>query len=315
MKKSLIILMIVAFLGLCLGESAFARAGGGRSSGFGSRGSKTYSSPAKPAPGQNQFRQTQQRSITPQPAPGGFFRSLAGGLAGGFIGALLFRSLGFGGGFGSPGGFGIGPLEIILLLLGILIIYKMVKAKKAATAPSYGSYWDSRQDQGQSYSYQPYRDIPAATTYDDERNTGLSQIRQFDPTFDERGFKETATDIFFKVQSAWMNRDIESSSYLFAPEILEMMRAEVAKMKSEGRINRLENIAMRSTEITETWQEQGKDYITAEITANVLDYVTDEAGRVIEGSRTEPVKFLEYWTFVRPIGTTNWQLTAIQQTE
>ena len=52
-----------------------------------------------------------------------------------------------------------------------------------------------------------------------------------------------------------------------------------------------------------------------EITANVLDYVTDESGRLIEGSKTEPAKFMEYWTFVRPIGQGTWQLTAIQQAE
>ncbi|MBI3593259.1 MAG: Tim44 domain-containing protein [Nitrospirae bacterium] len=239
-------------------------------------------------------------------------RSLAGGLAGGFIGALLFRSLGFGGGFGSGGFGGIGLFEIILLGLGVFIIYKLVKSKKTASAPSYSSDYQRSE---QSYDYQPVRDISTAPSYEDDLSAGLSRIRQFDPNFDENRFKETAADIFFKVQAAWMNRDIDSFKYLFAPEILETMRNDVAKMKSEGRVNRLENIAMRGAEITEAWQEQGKDYITVELTANVLDYVTDETGRLLEGSRTEPVKFLEYWTFVRPVGTGSWQLTAIQQAE
>jgi len=34
---------------------------------------------------------------------------------------------------------------------------------------------------------------------------------------------------------------------------------------------------------------------------------------VVEGSRTEPVKFEEFWTFVRPLGPNPWRLTAIQQ--
>ena len=47
---------------------------------------------------------------------------------------------------------------------------------------------------------------------------------------------------------------------------------------------------------------------------NVLDYTVDETGnQVIEGSRTEPVKFEEYWTFVRPVGPNSWKLSAIQQ--
>ncbi len=322
MKKIFAILILFTFFAVHFEESAFARAGrsggfGGGSS-FGSRGSRTYSAPSRPAPSQNQYQrqQTRQSPVSPAPMPqspfGGFMRSLGGGLLGGFMGALLFRSLGFGG-IGSTGGFGgIGLFDIILLGLGIFIIYRLVKSKRQAAAPSYNA--DSR-GYDQNYNYQPVSDIPPASPFADDRTAGLSQIRQFDPSFDENRFKETVTDIFFKVQAAWMNRDIESSKQLFAPEILELMRTDVAKMKSEGRINRLENIAMRGVDITEAWQEQGKDYITAEINANVLDYMTDESGRLIEGSRTEPVKFIEYWTFVRPISSGTWQLTAIQQSE
>lgn len=328
MKKILAILALFIFFASYLEETAFARAGrsggfgGGRSSSFGSRGSKTYAPPSRPAPSQNQYQKEQtqqQRPAFPSQSPqspsrfGGFWRNLAGGLAGGFLGALLFRSLGFGG-LGAPGGGfgGIGIIEIILLAAIGFVVYKIVKSKKQS-APSYA---EQGHETDRSYNYQPAGEIPAAVpSYKDNLAAGLSQIRQFDRYFDEIKFKETATDIFFKVQSAWMNRDMESSSHLFAPEILELMRTEAAKMKSEGRINRLENIAMRNVEITEAWQEQGKDYITVEINANVLDYVTDESGRVMEGSKTDSVKFVEYWTFVRPVGSGSWQLSAIQQSE
>ena len=36
--------------------------------------------------------------------------------------------------------------------------------------------------------------------------------------------------------------------------------------------------------------------------ANLLDYTTDEAGKVLSGSDTVPVKFEEFWTFTRPVG-------------
>jgi len=48
--------------------------------------------------------------------------------------------------------------------------------------------------------------------------------------------------------------------------------------------------------------------------SRVVDFTTDESGtQVIEGSRTEPVKFEEYWTFTRPVGLGAWRLSAIQQ--
>ena len=48
--------------------------------------------------------------------------------------------------------------------------------------------------------------------------------------------------------------------------------------------------------------------------ASLVDYTTDESGtQVLDGSRTEPVKFEEYWTFSRPVGPDSWKLSAIQQ--
>jgi predicted lipid-binding transport protein (Tim44 family) len=67
-------------------------------------------------------------------------------------------------------------------------------------------------------------------------------------------------------------------------------------------------------EISEVWQEAGKDFITVRFYANLLDYTTDEmSGAVVSGSKTEPVKFEEFWTFTRPVGNNPWQLSAINQ--
>ena len=55
--------------------------------------------------------------------------------------------------------------------------------------------------------------------------------------------------------------------------------------------------------MAEVWQESGQDYITVLIHAKLLDYTTDDAtSAVVSGSKTEPVKFEEYWTFTRAVG-------------
>ncbi len=58
----------------------------------------------------------------------------------------------------------------------------------------------------------------------------------------------------------------------------------------------------------------GCDFITVLFTANLLDYTTDETtGEVVAGSKTEPVKFEEFWTVTRPVGNNPWRLSAINQ--
>src|SRR5262249_41186310 len=108
---------------------AEARVGGGRSSG--SRGSRSFSAPARPStpspgnafgqrsappssPSVSPYSQRQDNPYSrstpfPQTSPyggGGFWRSVGGGLLGGFLGSMLFRSLGYAsyGGYGGSGG-------------------------------------------------------------------------------------------------------------------------------------------------------------------------------------------------------------------
>jgi predicted lipid-binding transport protein (Tim44 family) len=45
-----------------------------------------------------------------------------------------------------------------------------------------------------------------------------------------------------------------------------------------------------------------------------LDYTVDETtGTIVAGSDATPVKFEEFWTWVRPVGRNEWRLSAINQ--
>jgi predicted lipid-binding transport protein (Tim44 family) len=295
--------------------NAEARAGGSRS--IGSRGSRSYSQPVAPPSQSSPYRQAtpqQQRPtpspfMTPQPAGGGFLRSMAGGLVGGMLGGMLFRSLGFAGGGGMGGG-GIGLFEILLIGGIIYLIYRFVKKRREEAPVSQNAY--SMDSYREPISYQP--EAPPYGAPADDVAAGISHVRQMDPAFDEQRFNDSVMDIFFKVQGAWMNRDLSSVSGLLTPDMRRVFQEDIDRLLREHKVNRLENIAVRNVEISEVWQESGQDYITAMIYANLLDYTTDDAsGQVVEGSKTDPVKFEEYWTFTRPVGNNPWQLSAINQ--
>lgn len=305
-------LLLALTAGLFIAAEAEARAGGGRS--FGSRGTRSYSRPASPSTAPSPYQATPQQArpanpspfAQPQTAGGGFLRSMAGGIMGGMLGGMLFRSLGFGG--GGMGGGGIGMFEI-LLLAGIgYLIYKFIKAKRqTAEQGAYTSY-SSLPD---TYDVTPQS---AQISSQDDRDRGLSHIRQMDAGFDEGKFTDQVMDIFFKIQGAWMNRDLASVNPFLADDMRLTFQQDIDRLLSEKKVNRLENIAVRTVEIAEAWQEQGQDYVTALIYANLLDYTTDDAtGQVVSGSKTEPVKFEEFWTFTRPVGSGAWKLCGIDQ--
>ena len=301
-------LLVSLTAGLFIAAEAEARAGGSRSSG--SRASRSYSRPASPsaAPSTQQARPTSPSpTAQQQPAGGGFLRSMAGGIAGGMLGGMLFRSLGMGAGGGMGGG-GIGLFEI-LLLAGIgYLIYRFVKSKRQAAEQGASSSYASLPN---TYDVTPQN---AQISTGDDLDRGLAHIRQMDGGFDENRFTDQVMDIFFKIQGAWMNRDLAPVNALLADEMRGTFQTDIERLLSEKKVNRLENIAVRTVEITEAWQEQGQDYITALIYANLLDYTTDDAtGQVVSGSKTEPVKFEEFWTFTRPVGSGAWKLSGIDQ--
>jgi predicted lipid-binding transport protein (Tim44 family) len=237
-----------------------------------------------------------------------------GGLAGFALGGLLGSML-FGHGFGG----GIGLLEILLIGGGIFLLFRMMRGRSSAPEPATGygqgggGQWQSQpqpQPQYPTPSYQAQQVDMGPSDLD----RGVANIRQMDMTFDPSRFTETASDIFFKVQAAWMNRDMSQASVVLTPEMMEILQKDCDRLRGQGRINRLENIAVRSVAVTEAWQESGLDYVTVHFLASLLDYTVDErSGQVVDGSRTEPVKFEEYWTFMRPVGPNAWRLSAIQQ--
>jgi predicted lipid-binding transport protein (Tim44 family) len=316
-----ICLLAVGLVVLSMPDEAWCRAGGGFSGG--SRGSRTYSGPSRsyslparpssPSPAPAPQPSTSPSQSSPSPT-GGFWRSMAGGALGGILGGMLFRGMGFAGGAEGFGG-GFGFMDLLLLGGIAYLIYWMVKRGRRSEEATAGGYYGRM-------SAEPYAGAePSVATMEapapagaGELERGLSHIRQMDPHFDEAAFKEWCSDTFFRIQAAWMHRDLDRLRPALAEEMLQVFRTQLEALRTKRQINTLENIAIRSIELTEAWQEQGQDYITVRYLANLLDYTVDEAtGKVVEGSDREPVKFEEYWTWVRPVGPNPWRLSAIQQ--
>lgn len=232
-------------------------------------------------------------------------------MAGGLLGGMLFHSLGMGGGWGGAGG-GLGLFEILLIGGIIYLVYRFMKNRREATSSSQAVY--SMADDREPFVSQSTAQGPISPSED--MAIGISHIRQFDPSFNEQRFSDQVLDIFFKIQGAWMNRNLFPVGALLTPEIRRTLQDDIDRLLREKRVNQLENIAVRNVTIVEAWQESGQDYITTLIYANLLDYTTDDTtGQVVEGSKTEPVKFEEYWTVTRPAGDNQWQLSAIGQRE
>lgn len=294
--------ILAAFSLSSIGE---CRVGGGRS--FGGRGSRGFSSPFRGYPNTpgrssgfaypNNSQPYQQPTGINSPSyrNPSIFKSLGASIAGGLLGGMLFRSLGggYGGGMGGLGGSGIGILEILLFAGILYLLFRVfMNQPRPSSQSSDGTAELMRQARPSEWS--------AAS------QTASGNIENLST--------DIAMDLFFRIQGAWGNRDLSSVENLLDTEAKDFLDQEISGLKAAKQINRLENIAVRGAELSESWQEGGKNYSTIRFTANLLDFTIDEqTQQVVNGSKITPVKFEEFWTFSKEMNSLSWRLSAIQQ--
>jgi predicted lipid-binding transport protein (Tim44 family) len=268
---------------------------------IGSRGVRSRSAPVRPLP-----------AVVPEPispAPVVPVRTPPVRRVGQWMGPLV----GFGAGwlvvsllFGVGGLQGGGMRLVTWVLGGLVLLLVILRHRQLARAQP------AREDAPGVVEL-----LPPAATIDVPRGEsdlerGVLDIRRTDPGFDATRFSGYTGMMFRDAQTAWMTRDIASLRPRVTPEIYGELQARCDRLRSSRRSNRVEEIDIRS-EITEAWQEGGRDYVTAHIAGSMVDYTVDDVSDgLVEGSRTFPHAVEEFWTFTRPAGLNFWMLSAIQ---
>lgn len=354
-------MIAVSLVSPVLGSAdALARAGMGRSSGRSM--SRPMNRPAQPA------YTPQPRPATPTAAPsqpgmapsptspmsngagannyrpptaplnqsqgGGFMRNMAGAVAGGFLGSMLFSGVSRAfNGSSTPGlaqpegtegtkpGGGIGLLEILLFAGLAFLGYRFWKGRQEKLAYGtnsldYNSLGSSPPD-FQTYRSEttPFLSDPTIgqphpqlqpgpiDTYGNLGAVGTRALESLSQTGsdDQMRLQNAARDIFYRVQTAWSRRDLSGVRGLLAPELKESLELDLGELIRNKKFNRLENISITDIQVLKAWEEPGETCCSVKITAYMLDYTVEEGGdRVISGSNQDPIRFEEVWTFSKP---------------
>ena len=318
----------IAIVGLALGVvvvsqvgDAWARARGG-GGGSSSRGSRSYSAPAKPSsPASPTTPSSPSRSLNQPgspvaPARPSFFGGMMGGLAGfalgGLLGSMLFGGMGHG--LGGLGG-GIGMMDILLIGGGLALLVMFLRRRKAQAQeaqPAYAGMGGAYRAPGEPMPA-PTATVTAAPVEVSDVERGLAHIAQMDGRFDPNALVATAREVFFDVQAALTARDTSRLQDKVTPEMLAELQGQASELRAAGRTNHVERADLRRSEISEAWQESGRDYVTVYLTGSLLDYTVDDGtGAVVAGSKTQRENIEEFWTFSRSVGPNPWRLSAIQ---
>src|SRR5215471_6620479 len=218
------LLVLTVLSSLAFAGEAWARAGGGGSSG--SRGGRSSTAPAPRA------ATTPGRAAPAPPAESAAPRG-GDGLAGGFLTRGLLGGLLFGGSNGGSDG-GVGLLDIVALGMLASTALRILRAGSGVRrGPSVDVWADP------SGHLAPDRRALAAGL-DDDRS---------DPTrraaaLDEGDVTTMAAETFARVLAARSAGDLASVAPLLTPEIQSFLQSDATRLKGRGRARRLEDVAV-----------------------------------------------------------------------
>lgn len=305
MRRSRLLLVALLSLAVALAPAlGMAAAGSGGS--YGSRGSRTYMAP--PSTRTSPYGAApMQRSLTPRQAPsygapnygGGygyrshspFMSGLLGGLIGAGLGGLLFGH----GMFYGLGGMG----SFIGLLIQIFLVVWVVRwlFRRLLGQPAYSP------GNGYARTGAP----PDAAPFGGGGGGAPGRPLEIAPA-DYQAFEQ----LLYAVQAAWSAHDLNRLQQLATPEMVGVFGEQMAEQASQGVRNIVSDVRLEQGDLAEAWSEGGRDYATVAMRFAMHDATRDNAGRIVDGSVTEWVSTVEYWTFMRAPGG-RWVLSAIQQ--
>ena len=136
----------------------------------------------------------------------------------------------------------------------------------------------------------------------DTSDSVAEQIRQTDPNFSSDAFIGWTREVFLKIQQAWSDRNWELIRPFESNELFNVHNSQLDEYIRNKKINKVERINIKKIALHSYRVDGDKEVLTVYLDAILRDYVTDEAGKVLE---SDPNKdwYMEYtMTFNRKLG-------------
>lgn len=303
---------------------------------FGSRGTRTYTSPAPTTTAPGTVAPV-QRSTTPQPGPSTTAPSTAArpnasaprpSMFGSGFGGALMRGLLIGGLVGLLMGQGLGGLAGLLgLLLQVALVVGVVMLamrflRRPQPAAAGGTHW-----RDQSMTPRPMG-AGAMGAGGSGPQAGPAPRGSVPPSGrppaarDEIGISPADLDTFERmlgqIQTAFSREDQAELRALTTPEVFGHLSDELRENAERGLRNDVTDVKLLQGDVAEAWREGVRDYATVAMRYGSRDVMVDRAsGRVVSGDQGAGGESTEVWTFVRERGDAGqpgagWRLSAIQ---
>lgn len=151
---------------------------------------------------------------------------------------------------------------------------------------------------------QPMRHAP------DSLAGGLEQIRNADPSFNEKQFLQGARDAFTLILNDFAKGDLAESARLLGPTVLPHFREAIEKRRTAGHVMEHKLSSIREAECVAAKLDNGHANIVVRFVSAQESVMRDSAGKIVEGTAGKLEELTDLWTFSRDTASAdpNWVL-------
>jgi predicted lipid-binding transport protein (Tim44 family) len=160
-----------------------------------------------------------------------------------------------------------------------------------------------------------YRDRILRRAKKVEKEAGAANLD--DGYWDPTELKKRVSDAFFPIQMSWEKRSVEDSRPFVSDALYERHRLQLEGYEKQNRVNRIADLRLSDIQIVRIYNvtDDGEDRFVAYLQCSARDWMEDtRTGTMINGNKTSPTKFEQYWSFTRH-PRHGWVLDEIQQGE
>ena len=133
----------------------------------------------------------------------------------------------------------------------------------------------------------------------------IDELKKKDPNFSEAKFLDDAANLYVRMQNCWTAKDLEPVRPHLTTELYAKSDRQIQAYKNNHQTDHVERISVLDTRIVGCDADNVNDIITVQLTARIVDYVTnDDTGAIIRGSNSKELFMTYQWTFIRSLGKT-----------
>tara|TARA_Y100000588_G_scaffold103582_1_gene112893 strand:- start:134 stop:823 length:690 start_codon:yes stop_codon:yes gene_type:complete len=156
----------------------------------------------------------------------------------------------------------------------------------------------------------PAAEHPESLDTDDPLATGITDIRDADPSFNSAEFANGARGAFEMVVQGFAEGDTETLKMLLADDVFDNFRTAIDEREEAEETLETTIISIKSAEVIEAEMDGRNALVTLKFVSEQVNVARDSEDRIIDGDPNQVTEITDIWTFSRDTksGDPNWKL-------